>query len=131
MQLWYWRDRIKELISTEYPITKYCLDIRGNSLIMVSTFGENEYETNPYLIDLQIAQNHIQENIGNGNREVPFCDNRLVRPSEFWIRWKSNPIALPALDMWYDRKTGFSEFDLRYRGDSNIELGQLGHGGSG
>ena len=27
MQLWYWRDRILELIQTNYPITKYCLDI--------------------------------------------------------------------------------------------------------
>ena len=38
IQLWYWRDRIKELISTEYPITKYCLDVQGNSLVLVSTF---------------------------------------------------------------------------------------------
>ena len=27
MQLWYWRDRIRELISIEYPMTRYCLDI--------------------------------------------------------------------------------------------------------
>ena len=127
MQIWYWRDRIKELISTEYPITKYCLDIRGNSLILVSTFGDGETDTHPFLVDLQIAQNHVQEHIGNSNREVPFCDNRLVKPSEFWIRWKSNPLALPAFDLWYDQKTGFSEFDVRYRGESNIELGQLEH----
>lgn len=35
MQMWYWRDRVQELITTEYPITKYCLDIRGNSLMLV------------------------------------------------------------------------------------------------
>lgn len=35
IQLWYWRDRIRELITTNYPITKYCLDIKGNSLILV------------------------------------------------------------------------------------------------
>lgn len=60
VQLWYWRDRIQELIVTEYPITRYCLDIQGNSLIMVSTFNKGEEETNPYLIDLAIVQDEIQ-----------------------------------------------------------------------
>ena len=55
MQLWYWRDRIKELISTEYPIKKYCLDIQGNSLVLVSTFTSDDKDSNPYLIDLQLT----------------------------------------------------------------------------
>lgn len=56
MQLWYWRDRVKEMIQTEYPITKYCLDIQGNSLILVSTFRQEEFDSNRFLIDLSIAQ---------------------------------------------------------------------------
>ena len=52
MQLWYWRDRIVELATTEYPIAKYCLDVRGNSLILVSTFRPDEDETNQFLVDL-------------------------------------------------------------------------------
>ena len=55
MQMWYWRDRVEELITTEYPMTKYCLDIRGNSLMLVQTFKEGEEKENPYLIDLAIA----------------------------------------------------------------------------
>ena len=127
LQLWYWRDRIKELISTEYPIVKYCLDIRGNSLMLVSTFNVDEIETSQYLVDLQISQNHLQDSSGNENREVPFCDNNLVKPCELWIRWKSNPIAVPALDVWYDEDTGDAEFDTRYRNGQNIEMGQLTH----
>lgn len=42
MQLWYWRDRIKDVMTTTYPIKRYCLDIQGNSLILVSTFKEGE-----------------------------------------------------------------------------------------
>ena len=104
IQLWYWRDRIEELITTEYPITKYCLDIQGNSLILVQTFKENEETTNPYLIDLTLAHETIQNTFsGNKNTHVPFCENRLVKPSELWIRWKSSPIALPAFDVFYDR----------------------------
>lgn len=52
-------------------------------------------------------------------------------PSEMWVRWKSNPIAIPAFDVWYDEKTGVAPFDDRYRGTSNIEMGQLTHTGSG
>ena len=52
----------------------------------------------------------------NDNEHVPFCDNRLVVPSEMWIRWKSNPIALPAFDVKIE-KTNDDEFDIRYRGD--------------
>ena len=55
MQLWYWRDRICELITTDYDIAKYCLDIQGNSLILMCTFSPGEEATNPYLIDLAIA----------------------------------------------------------------------------
>ena len=70
IQLWYWRDRIYELITHNYPITKYCLDIQGNSLVLVSTFGDGsdyvlgeqddqpnykETESNQYLIDLTVA----------------------------------------------------------------------------
>lgn len=55
MQLWYWRDRLWEMIRTEYPISKYCLDIQGNSLIMVQTFKKGDEDKNPYLIDLAIA----------------------------------------------------------------------------
>lgn len=128
MQLWYWRDRIVELIRTEYPITKYCLDIQGNSLMLVSTFKEEDEESNPYLIDLAIAYNQLeQERSGNGNKQVSFCGNTLRRPCELWIRWKSNPIAMPAFDALYDRKTSDSEFDTRYRTDASLELGQLTH----
>jgi len=55
LQLWYWRDRIWELISIEYPMTRYCLDVQGNSLILVSTFQDGDDEKNPYLVDLAIA----------------------------------------------------------------------------
>ena len=128
VQLWYWRDRIAELITTEYPITKYCLDIQGNSLIMVSTFHAGEEETNPYLIDLTVAQNNVQQNIcGNRNTHVSFCDDRLRKPSELWIRWKSNPIALPAFDVYYDEKAGDQWFDFYYRDGTFTEFGQLTH----
>ena len=59
MQLWYWRDRIKELISIEYPMTRYCLDIQGNSLMLVETFKPEDESTNPYLVDLEIEQNRV------------------------------------------------------------------------
>ena len=128
MQLWYWRDRIKELISIEYPITRYCLDVQGNSLVLVSTFQNGEEESNPMLVDLQIAQEQVQNHrSGNMNTHVPFCDNVLVKPAELWIRWKSNPIAVPAFDVKYGQNTGFSEFDKRYRNGQSIELGQLTH----
>lgn len=131
MQLWYWRDRIVELATTEYPIAKYCLDVRGNSLILVSTFRPDEDETNQFLVDLQIQQNLVQDGadstMRNGNAKVSFCDNSLIRPSEMWIRWKSNPIAVPAFDVWYDRETGDAAFDSRYRSQTNVELGQIRH----
>ncbi len=59
----------------------------------------------------------------NENAKVSFCDNSLIRPSEMWIRWKSNPIAVPAFDVWYDRETGDAAFDARYRLQTNVELG--------
>lgn len=55
IQLWYWRERIRELATIEYPITRYCLDIQNNSLILVSSFGEGAEGSNPFLIDLAIA----------------------------------------------------------------------------
>ena len=58
---------------------------------------------------------------------VSSCENTLVKPSELWIRWKSNPIALPAFDVWYDRLTTDSEFDTRYRNYGFIELGQISY----
>ena len=128
IQLWYWRDRIVELIQTEYPITKYCLDIQGNSLILVSTFKDGEEETSPYLIELAVAQNEVQQRVsGNHNSNVAFCEDRLRKPSEFWIRWKSNPIALPALDVYYDKGVGDEWFDFYYRENQTVELGQLTH----
>lgn len=48
-----------ELATTEYPIAKYCLDVRGNSLVLVSTFRPEEDETNQFLVDLQIQQNLV------------------------------------------------------------------------
>ena len=51
----------------------------------------------------------------------------MKRPSELWIRWKSSPIAIPAFDVYYDLKTGDEQFDLRYRTNASIELGQLTH----
>lgn len=56
MQLWYWRRRVWELIRNYYRISKYCLDIQGNSLILVDTFKVGDDESNPYLIDLAISQ---------------------------------------------------------------------------
>ena len=55
MQLWYWRERILELATVEYPIMKYCLDVQNNSMILVSTFAPDDDEKNPFLIDLSIA----------------------------------------------------------------------------
>ena len=60
MQLWYWRERINDAITTTYPITRYCLDVQGNSLILVSPFRDSEMDSNPFLIDLRIAQNKVQ-----------------------------------------------------------------------
>ena len=51
----------------------------------------------------------------------------MKRPSELWIRWKSNPIALPAFDALYDRKTGDYWFDFYHRTSGNTEMGQLTH----
>ncbi len=102
IQLWYWRERIVEMITTEYPITKYCIDVQGNSLILVSTFRDGDESSNPYLVDLAIAQNWVQQESGNRNTHVSFCENKLVKPNELWIRWKSNPIAIPAFDVYYD-----------------------------
>jgi hypothetical protein len=73
---------------------------------LVSTFKENESETNPYLIDIAIAQNDMENRSGNKNENVAFCSNPLKRPSELWIRWKSSPIALPAFDVLYDNDSG-------------------------
>ena len=116
MQLWYWRDRIKELITIEYPLTKYCIDVQGNSLVLVSTFKDGDEGENPYLVDLVVAQNDIQERrCGNHNTHVAFCEDKLRKPSELWIRWKSNPIAFPAFDVYYDEQVGDSQFDLHYR----------------
>ena len=106
MQLWYWRDRIKETITTRYPISKYCLDTQGNSLILVQPFNESDKESNPYLIDLAIAQNEVVQNrSGNKNTHVSFCENSPMIPAELWIRWKSSPIAIPAFDLNYDKLT--------------------------
>ena len=128
MQLWYWRDRIVELITNEYPITKYCLDIQNNSLILVSTFKGSDEESNPYLIDLRIESENVQNNrSGNQNTHVSFCDNKIQLPSELWIRWKSNPLALPAFDVYYDEKTGDGQFDTRFRTGVPAEMGQLTH----
>lgn len=95
---------------------RYCIDVQGNSLILVSTFKPDDENSNPYLVDLAIAQEKVESTInGNKNKEVSSCDNSLRRPSELWIRWKSNPIAVPAFDLLYDRKTGSRAFDSRYR----------------
>ena len=127
-QLWYWRTRILELATVEYPITKYCLDIQGNSLILVQTFGSEDEMTNPFLMDLMIVQTKLQDTANaNRNEKGSFCDDPLRKPSELWIRWKSNPIALPAFDVYYDLKVGDQQFDLRYRSDAAVELGQLTH----
>ena len=64
---------------------------------------------------------------GNLNIHVPFCEDRLVKPGEMWVRWKSNPIALPAFDIEWNQKTGDQQFDLNFRKDDNTEMGQLTH----
>ena len=77
MQLWYWRRRIWELMRMDYDIAKYCLDIQGNSLILMRTFKKGDDESNPYLIDLAITQSKLQDNnSGNLNTHVPFCENK-------------------------------------------------------
>ena len=55
MQLWYWRSRIRELALNEFPIRKYCLDVQGNSLMMVQTLHGRNKEVDPFLVDLVIA----------------------------------------------------------------------------
>ena len=128
MQLWYWRRRIWELIKNDYDISKYCLDIQGNSLILMDTFKKGDEETNPYLIDLSIAQNKLMDTAsGNQNTHVPFCESKLVHPKELWVKWKSNPIAMPAFDVKWQEKTGDAEFDYHYRTDDFDEMGQLTH----
>ena len=84
-------------------------------MILVSTFGKEDEETNQFLIDLALAQNAVQGRSGNENTHCSFCDNSLKRPSELWIRWKSSPIAFPAFDVYYDQKVGDEQFDSRYR----------------
>ena len=64
---------------------------------------------------------------GNLNIHVPFCEDRLVKPGEMWVRWKSNPIAFPAFDIEWNQKTGDQQFDLNFRKDDDIEMGQLTH----
>ena len=128
MQLWYWRRRIWELIKNDYDISKYCLDIQGNSLILMDTFKDGADATNPYLIDLSIAQTKLMDNAtGNQNTHVPFCESKLVHPKELWVKWKSNPIAMPAFDAKWQEKTGDAEFDYHYRTDGFEEMGQLTH----
>lgn len=128
MQLWYWRRRIWELIKNDYDISKYCLDIQGNSLILMDTFKSGDEESNPYLIDLYIAQTKLMDNAsGNLNTHVPFCESKLIHPKELWVKWKSNPIALPAFDVNWQEKTGDHQFDEHYRTDGNQEMGQLTH----
>ena len=90
---------------------------------MVQTFTKEDEDTNPYLIDLMIAQDR-QVTKANRNMYSNVCDNRLVKPSELWIRWKSNPIAVPAFDIVYDVNTD-QQFDKYYRNGSKIQLGQL------
>jgi hypothetical protein len=100
------------------------LDTQGNSLILVSTFRDSDREDNPYLIDLVVAQNDIQERrCGNENTHVQFCEDRLRIPCEFWIRWKSNPIAVPAFDVFYDENADDAQFDNRYRNGKSVEMG--------
>lgn len=128
MQLWYWRRRIWELAKNDYDISKYCLDIQGNSLILMDTFKSSDNESNPYLIDLSIAQTKLMDEAsGNQNTHVSFCESKLVRPKELWVKWKSNPIALPAFDVNWQEKTGDDEFDYHYRTDGFDEMGQLTH----
>lgn len=124
IQLWYWRSRLVELMTTNFPITKYCLDVQGNSIVMIQTFSKEDEQTNPYLIDLRIAQDR-QVSSTNRNMHSVVCDNPLVKPSEMWIRWKSNPISLPALDVECDLKTQDEQFDKYYRNGEQIQLGQL------
>ena len=57
------------------------------------------------------------------NTHVPFCEKKLVKPNEMWVKWKSNPIALPAFDVNWQEKTGDAEFDHRFRTDGNQEMG--------
>lgn len=65
----------------------------------------------------------MQERGGNENTHVSSCDNPLVKPSELWIRWKSNPIAIPAFDARYDELTEDAEFNTRFREKGFVEMG--------
>ena len=126
MQLWYWRDRIRDAATVEHPIREYCLDVQGNSMILLQTMERSEDDgSNPYLVDLEIAQNKVDsEFCHNENLHVPFCEHVLDIPSELWIRWKSNPIAIPAFDAWYDRSGEDEQFDLHYRSSERmVEMG--------
>ena len=98
----------------------------------MSTFVPDDNDRNPYLIDLRLAQEKVMDKIcGNRNEHVPFCSNAPNSPSELWIRWKSNPIAMPAFDVWYDKSIGDAQFDEIYRTSGKIvEMGQLTHSNS-
>lgn len=61
---------------------------------------------------------------------MPFCENALRKPSELWVKWKSNPIALPAFDIEWTKKTGDGQFDYHYRTDGYVEMGQIDHSNS-
>lgn len=95
---------------------------------MTHTFKDEDYEKNPYLIDLAITQSKLMDNAsGNMNTHVPFCESKVVRPNELWVRWKSNPIAIPAFDVNWQESTGDSEFDIHYRTSEFQEMGQVTH----
>lgn len=129
LQLWYWRDRVAEVCRGNCPIARYVLDAQGNSIVLVQTLSDQDAERNPYLVDLKVAQDEVEEKVdGNRNLHVPSCVNSLRMPSELWIRWKSNPIGLPAFDVMYDQETGDEWFDQRNRSESaKVEMGQVLH----
>lgn len=115
IQLWYWRDRIHDMMTTEKRIDRYCLDQQGNSIILVDLYSSGDDQTNPLLIDLSIEQAKIQDiESGNKNTHVQWCEDELVHPTEIWIRWKSNPIAIPAFDPRYMSGTGDLVIDEKY-----------------
>lgn len=95
---------------------------------MVSTFKQGEFDSNRFLIDLSIAQSKVQSEVnGNLNTHVPFCEDKLVKPNEMWVRWKSNPIAFPAFDIEWNEGTGDVQFDKNFRRGDKVEMGQLTH----
>ena len=129
-QLWYWRDRIVDAATHRYEVCNYNLDLGNNSMFLLDTFHDEEKEVElPYIIsalDSSIAATNdvINQKINiNHNTTAGRCHTPNVRPKELWIRWNAEPIALPALDLWWDNDN-LPEREFK---ETMPETSRLGH----